>query len=152
MKNFILFIICCLVLLSCTTNQTEEDYSKDIAEIKDISAKIAQSWNNEDLETFMSFMHNDVMALAPDMAPLNGYEALMETYGNYFEIYDIQLTERIEEVECFGDGAYEWYNWEGSLTPKSEGDPVVFDNKAFYIYKKSDEGAWKVWRIMFNSN
>ncbi len=56
------------------------------------------------------------------------------------------------EIEVLGDWAFARTRVTGTLNPKDEGDPFPVDSKEIAIYRRQPDGAWKLWRLIGNSN
>ena len=60
------------------------------------------------------------------------------------------------EVEVFGDWGFARTSVKGTIQAKVGGDPVPdplqVDAKEIGIYRRQQDGAWKLWRLIGNSN
>jgi ketosteroid isomerase-like protein len=64
---------------------------------------------------------------------------------------DFDFSYRVDEIILSGDFAFVRSTVQGFLAPKSMNIAVLEQMKAIHMLKK-EEGVWKVYRFMFNSN
>jgi ketosteroid isomerase-like protein len=57
-----------------------------------------------------------------------------------------------KEVQTAGSWAYARGVYQARLTPRQGGSAIPIDGKYMTILKKQNDGAWKLYRDMFNSN
>ena len=94
----------------------------------------------------MAIFDDDVKMLLPDAPAVIGMETIRSIYRTGFDSFDVDLTITLEEVHAWGDFAFSWDNWKGSMKPKDGSKPVEFDNKVMIIYKNQpdDHGRFGV--------
>ena len=160
MKKLILILP--MVLLLCFTfscQKAEEvaeepvvDVEVDVQAIRSLSQEISRTWNENDFEGYMALMDEEAMVLLANGPTLKGIEEIRSLYSNSFNLNSFDLTATTEEIHVGGDIAFSRDTWIGSANPKDGGEPIVFDNKTIFIYKKQADGSWKIWRNIYNSN
>lgn len=160
MKNSLLVIV--LVSLLCFTfgcQQAEEmaeepvvDVEADVAAIRSLSQEISRTWNENDFEGYMALMDEEAMVLLANGPTLKGIEEIRSLYSNSFNQNSFDVTTTTEEIHVGGDIAFSRDTWVGSINPKDGGEPIAFDNKTIFIYKKQVDGSWRIWRNIYNSN
>lgn len=57
-----------------------------------------------------------------------------------------------EEIEVLGDMAFARGTYMAKRTPVAGGDPILSDGKFMTILKRQEDGSWKLYRDIFNSN
>jgi uncharacterized protein (TIGR02246 family) len=157
-----LFMLLPLVLLLCFTfscQKAEEvaeepvvDVEADIEAIRSVSQEISRTWNENDFEGYMALMDEEAMVLLANGPTLKGIEEIRSLYSNSFSQNSFDVKTATEEIHVGGDIAFSRDTWTGSANPKDGSEPIVFDNKTIFIYKKQTDGSWKIWRNMYNSN
>jgi ketosteroid isomerase-like protein len=71
---------------------------------------------------------------------------------NLFERFTAKLTVIVVEIRMKGDVAYD-YGWhELTLTPKNGGQPIYRRERYVDIWRKNQEGTWKLWMYMDNQD
>ena len=156
-----LFMVLSLVFLLCLTfgcQQGEEvaeepvDVEADVEAIRSLSQEISRTWNENDVEGYMALMDEGAMVLLSNGPTVKGIEEIRSLYSNSFSQNSFDVTTTTEEIHVGGDIAFSRDTWIGSANPKDGGEPIVFDNKTIFIYKKQTDGSWKIWRNIYNSN
>jgi len=92
-------------------------------------------------------------ANGPEITTRAGLEEFAQLYlGRFWS----QTTITPVEVEVFGDWGFARTSVKGTIQAKVGGDPVPdplqVDGKEIGIYRRQQDGAWKLWRLIGNSN
>jgi uncharacterized protein (TIGR02246 family) len=124
----------------------------DMEAIKSIIQETARTWNENDFEGYMALMNDDAAVLLDNGPALEGKEAIKSLYSNSFNLNSFDVAITSEEIHVWGDVAFSRDSWKGSANPKDGSEPIIFDNKTIFIYKKQINGSWKIWRNIYNSN
>lgn len=92
----------------------------------------------------------DAVFMPPNMAEIRGAENIGNWMATYPSIRNTKFT--IVEVNGSGDVAYVHATYEMDVTPP--GMTVALHDKGKYleIWKKQEDGTWKVTRAIFNSD
>jgi len=151
MKNLILLTFIISVCYACTSEK-KINYSVEIETIRGISLDIVKAWNEGDYEGFIKYMDENAILLPQNTASMKGFEAISKLYTESFKNMSFEVDASIDEVQVFGDYAYEIGIWKGSINPKDGSNPISFNNKTITIYKRLTDGSWKIYRWMYNSN
>ena len=60
------------------------------------------------------------------------------------------------EIEVFGDWAFARTSVKGTIQAKVGGDPlpdpITVDGKEIGVYRRQQDGTWRLWRLIGNSN
>jgi uncharacterized protein (TIGR02246 family) len=158
-KLFMVLPLVFLLFFTFNCQQSEEaleesvvDIEADIEAIRSVTQEISRTWNENDFEGYMALMDEEAMVLLANGPTLKGIEEIRSLYSNSFSQNSFDVTATTEEIQVGGDIAFSRDTWVGSANPKDGGEPIVFDNKTIFIYKKQTDGSWKIWRNMYNSN
>jgi uncharacterized protein (TIGR02246 family) len=93
--------------------------------------------------------------------PANGQEittrTALEQYAQlYLGQFLLQTAITPVEIEVFGDWGFARTSVKGTIQSKLGGDPtpdpIPVDGKEIGIYRRQQDGAWKLWRLIGNSN
>ncbi len=105
-----------------------------------------------DLEEFLGLVPDDAVFMPPDEPAIVGRRAIGEWYQSLYDALRIDITHEPLEVDVFGDMIVHRGNARGTMTPRSGGEPIPFDNKYLMVLEKRPDGSLQVWRAVFNSN
>lgn len=149
----VLMILCAWVISSCQSKETSVDTEKDKTAIKDWNDNgltMVRNLNKDNAETFVKFTYTeDAIIFPPNTKTIAGHEALIGFYRNYPPMSD--FTQEIEEMEVFGDYAYLRLKW--SIPVIQTGlNPYTDSGIIFCIMRKQNDGSWKIWREIWNSD
>ena len=118
------------------------------ATIKDsVDAYVAR-----DLDLFVSYFTDDIVAMLPRMPPVVGIEAWRDWLTGFFAESDVsEYVLKSEDISVGGDWAIEWHNEAGTYTSKDSGESNRAYLKGMFIFHKVD-GRWKIARYISNGN
>jgi ketosteroid isomerase-like protein len=152
-KSLILLtaLFCLIIITNCQQKKEAENpnYEAEVCElISQNSMKGFEAWQNEDLETYMSF-------LAPDFINMFSYgmtanlEECREQFQEVFDNYVIKDV-KYERIECIvhHDMAFETGLFEQKWISNDGQDTIAFKMRGMNIYKKQEDGSWKWFRLM----
>ncbi|UCC72513.1 MAG: nuclear transport factor 2 family protein [Gemmatimonadota bacterium] len=105
-----------------------------------------------DLEGFLEVVPDDAVYMPPNEPAIGGKRAIAEWYRALYGQFQIDITHEPLEVDVFSNIIIHRGNARGTMTPKSGGDPIAFDNKYLMVLEKRPDGSLLVWRAVFNSN
>lgn len=107
-------------------------------------------WNAGDAASLGSLIAEDAVLMQPDGPPLEGRAAIMEAVSGSYDVAMFQQSATADEILALGDYAYGRGTW--TLNPTAaagEGAPTP-SGKWSAVYKAGPDGAWQVWRWMWN--
>jgi len=82
----------------------------------------------------------------------SGLNALKTRLANLFERFTAKLVVIVIEIRLEGDIAYD-YGWHDlTLTPKDGGEPIRRRDRYVDIWRRNQEGNWKLWMYMDNQD
>lgn len=83
---------------------------------------------------------------------MSGLDALKTRLENLFERFTAKLVVIVIEIRLQGDVAYD-YGWHDfTLTPKDGGQPIRRRDRYVDIWRRNNEGKWKLWMYMDNQD
>ena len=85
-------------------------------------------------------------------AAVFGKGAIRPFYQSVFTEYAITSETRLMDVEASGDLGYFWCTYNLTATPKAGGEPLEEEGKSVFIVKREPGGAWKIARLIDNSD
>ena len=106
----------------------------------------------KNLERFLSYSLEDIVALGPDEPAVVGKAAVRAWYERFYAAFDIEMTHHPIETHSFGDIVVTRGDGRGTLRPTGGGPAIPLDNKYLFVLKRQGDGSLKVWRVMYNAN
>ena len=80
-------------------------------------------------------------------------EAFRSSYQAIFDQFIVKLNSvEVVEVEAVGEWAFARGSFALTLRPKAGGEPIEDTGNWLTVLKQQADGAWKIYRDMFNSN
>jgi uncharacterized protein (TIGR02246 family) len=126
--------------------------NEDIRAIKQLAADWRSGWLTGDTGSLLS-LYGDAPVLMPqDQPAVIGKDAIRSLYQSVLKEYDFQSEDTLKEVEVSGDWGYFWSTYTLTATPKAGGKPIKSAGKSVFIVKREPGGAWKIARLIDNSD
>jgi ketosteroid isomerase-like protein len=121
-----------------------------IREFNDKCLTMARELNKDNADAFVKYAYaENAVIFPPNAQSLKGQEALIGMYQNYPSMTDFNQV--IEEVEIFGNYAYLRLNYSIPIRlPEVESSEDT--GPIFCILQKQEDGSWKIWREIWNSD
>lgn len=156
MKTFRLPVLALAGLLafSCTTQpeaaETTTVNEKEVAaEITSLWATYLDAWKNGDAETCLSYMTADDYINMPSMDATTDFQATREMFINVFENNIIEGADyRPIEFFVHDSMTYEFGYLDQVWINRTTGDTSQFSIRCASVWKKMDDGSWKIHRWM----
>jgi ketosteroid isomerase-like protein len=140
-----------LILVNCKQgSKLPENYQDQVCdELIEFTHKSLETWENEDLETYMSYLDKDIVNMYSYGLSMN-LEENRQLFKDLFDDYSIEDV-KFEVVECFADHNYAFVV--GFLDQKwisnDKQDTIVTDKlRGLTVYKKQEDGNWKMFRLI----
>lgn len=81
-----------------------------------------------------------------------GLDAFKARLINFFECFTVKMTVIVIEIRLRGDVAYD-YGWHDlTLTPKDGGQPTHRRDRYVDIWRRDQQGKWKLWMYIDNQD
>lgn len=124
----------------------------DLAKIKAIPTKAAEAINAGDLDAWLSLVDKNAQALFNNFSTLKGIEEITQEQKKYFGITNSSLAINHYETILLGDFAYGIGTDTGQEKDSKTGKVMKVNDREIVIFKKQNDGEWKVFRLMTNKN
>jgi uncharacterized protein (TIGR02246 family) len=131
------------------TNATTDD---DVKAIEKLGEEFFAGVNTEDLDRRMATMDPDVVITPPGRPSIVGKEEIRRLSHEYSATYEEKCSLVYDEVETAGHWGFARATVSATRTSKSGGGVEKMSLNNLWIVKRQADGAWKFWRIMFNSS
>jgi ketosteroid isomerase-like protein len=153
MKTFSLPALCCLafIALQCAPPPAP---GVDTAAAAEALKKVDQDWSAEagTHEGHVKYFTDDAVVLAPNEAAITGKENISKMLGEMHAIPGFKVSWKTQsaQVAASGEMGYSMGRYDFAMSD-STGSPVKDHGNYLTIWKKQDDGSWKVTVDMFNS-
>lgn len=125
---------------------------KAAREIRATIDELLDAYLTRDLDRFVSYFTDDIVAMPSGMPPVVGIEAWRELLTRFFAGSDVtNVVSRSEDITVVGDWAIEWHDEAATYTPRESGEPERVYNKGMWVFHK-EGGRWKIARYIWNDN
>ena len=151
-------IVMALALVSCAEqNGTSRDStmtkeSEAIEAIRQLAADWRAGWLAGDVDLLLSLYADDPVVMPQDQPVVVGKDAIRRLYEALFNDFDFKGEGTVKEVVVSGDLGYFLSAYTLTATPKAGGEPINAIGKSILIVKRGSGGAWKITRLMDNSD
>jgi uncharacterized protein (TIGR02246 family) len=99
-----------------------------------------------DLDTVLSLMAEDVVFLLPGRPPMKGRAQFAAASTSMEGKLRIEGKPEIQEITISGDYAYCWNYLSITVTPLPEGKPTVRAGNILSIFRREPDGHWVLFR------
>ena len=108
--------------------------------------------NSNDVDTLLETVTEDIVYLPPNSAAIIGKHDVRQWAGEYFDAFDSTWAKTSVEFIVRDDLAFEWYTYQSTDTPRDGTGEVVTDTgNGINIYRRGQDGTWRVWRDMWTT-
>ncbi|HSO85065.1 MAG TPA: nuclear transport factor 2 family protein [Draconibacterium sp.] len=152
MKNYILFLIATFLLAgySCQQKQeiTEEYKNEAKQKIAEVSKLYLEAWKNEDLDSVMTFLDEGFLNMF-SFGYTQTKEECSPVFRNVWDTYSVEDLE-YKSLEIFVDQnyAFETGAFKQKWITNDKQDTIYFDMRGMNVFKKQEDGSWKLFRSM----
>ncbi len=126
--------------------------NRDFIAIKQLAKDWRSAWIAGDARALLALFADDPVVLPQGQPAIVGKDALRPLYKAVFREVTIKSTSKVIEVEASGDMGYVWSTYNLTATPKSGGNSIRSKGKSLFIVKRQRRGAWKISRLIDNSD
>jgi uncharacterized protein (TIGR02246 family) len=155
-RLFIALILAAAALASCSGSSSSRDPEADKAAIRAFITRASRLSRAEDASAWVNLFAEGGVYMPPDGPEINTRAALQEYADVYLGEFEPHITITPVDVEVFGDWGFARTTVKGTIVPRSGGDPlpepIPVDAKEIGIYQRQQNGDWKLWRLIGNSN
>lgn len=126
--------------------------SEDIDAIKQLAEDWRAGWLAGDADALLALYADDPVLMPWGQPTVFGKDAIRRLYRSVFKEFTFESENRLMDVEASGDLGYFWCTYKMTATPKAWGEPLEEEGKAVFIVKREHGGAWKIARLIDNSD
>lgn len=149
-RSFLYLLVLILSLLSIKDTAAQSD--TDAAAIRAIwQAQEKVAYNTGDVEA-CSDTTVDAIFIPENSPPIVGQSAIRAYCEKGFKAMVFDVDPVIDELVVQGDMAYVVGTWAGRIRPRQGSEWTDFENGTINIYRRQEDGKWKLSRAIWNSN
>ncbi len=126
--------------------------SRDVQAITQLAADWRCGWLAGDADFLLSLYAEDPAILGQDQPAVLGKDAIRPMYQSLLKQFEFKSESKLIEVEVAGDWGYFWSTYTLRATPKAGGEPITVAGKSVFIVNRDAGGAWKIKRLIDNSD
>lgn len=148
-----LSLVAAIAVAACgqpVTPSAADTSAADEAAIRATTDEFLSAWNAADMVRLAAMYPEDAVRMQPDGPSLEGRDAILQSFTEFFAEFDAQQTAVVDEVGVFGDVGFGRGTWSVTQRPKAGGDEAARHGKWFVMHRRQDDGSWKTWRWMWN--
>jgi len=141
-----------MAIAGCSSQRDSDSSAADIAAVQQLVTDIDAAAAAGDLDSFLSFFAEDLVDMPPNEPAIIGKQALRAHHEPLYEAFNVRITREPVETHAFGDVVIQRGAGVAELAPKAGGDPVILDQKYLFVFRRQEDGSFKLWRAIFNDN
>lgn len=143
-----------ILVAACSrpASKVEPDTEADKQAIASALKEATAAHHAGDAERWAAVFADDAIAMPPNQPAISGKAALQQWAGERFSKFKSTAEIKPVEIEVAGDWAFVRTAVSGAFTPKDGSAAMELDLKEIAIYRRQPDGAWKVARLITNSN
>jgi ketosteroid isomerase-like protein len=108
--------------------------------------------NSNDVGALLATMTDDIVYLPPNSPAIVGTQDVGPWLADYFGAFESKWVKTSVEFVVHEDLAYEWYTYQSTDTPRDgTGETVTDKGNGINIYRRGEDGTWRVWRDMWTT-
>jgi len=157
MKKTPLFLTLLFFFISCQqTVQTDlatEEYKTEVKEAIAKSNKLMyEAWENEDVDSSLFFYDEGAINMF-DFGMSATKQECRELFQDVFDTYSIEGIEfKSIDLVVDNDYAIETGTFKQKWITNDKQDTIHFDMRGMTVFKKQDDGSWKMFRLFGQHN
>ena len=141
-----------LALTGCTS-QTPQDLEPERTALRAAADAYHQAASTKDVQSVVSHYADDAIMVPPNAARVEGIEGVRNYRFGFIETPGVELRFEIARVEVSSSGDLGWTLAIADVTfDRPDGQPGSDRVRDFHVWKKQDDGSWKVVVDMWNSD
>jgi uncharacterized protein (TIGR02246 family) len=123
----------------------------DVTAIRALLDRVEQSFNTGNLDAFMPVFAKDAVVMGNGAPDVIGSDAIRQMYADVLAQVDMTVDLVTDELEVFGDFAYERGTYTLRVSDKKTGAVLQeVKNRHVHVFRRQRDGSWKTWRMMTN--
>ena len=151
MRSLVIAVVAFLVLTAAPAGGQQASAERDRQVIAALIQEVEAANNGGDVDRWVGLFAPDFAYMAPGAPAVTTTDALTEVARAGFQ-HNAAVDIRPLEIEVHGDWAFARTEVTGTVTLQGSGRVVQVNSKQLVIYRKVDDGTWRIARLISNSN
>ncbi len=135
-----------------SANANVGNRSEDLRAIRRLAAEWRTGWLAGDADALLSLYAERPVLMPQGQPAIFGKKAIGSAYRAVLKEVVIKSKGTLKEVEVCGNWGYFWSTYTLTARPKAGGKPIRSKGKSVFIVKRQADGAWKIARLIDNSD
>ncbi len=149
--SFPVLLILLSILLGCAQNNKDIDVEADMAAISELSEKYFYYANTLNLDSFMTAFADNAIRAEPGLPSIIGKDNIRERFKIIWDQANFTISPYGKVIqEVCGDQAFGYTLVTLSSTPKEGGPTTHTDMKVLTVFKRQNDGSWKIYIDCYN--
>ena len=127
-------------------------HKNDIRAIKQLAADWRTGWLAGNADALLSLYTRRPVLMPQGQPAIFGKHAIRSIYQAVCKAVVIRSRSVLREVQASGDWGYFWSTYTLTATSRTGGKPIRSKGKSVFILKRQPRGAWKIARLIDNSD
>ncbi|MEJ2289597.1 MAG: SgcJ/EcaC family oxidoreductase [Deinococcales bacterium] len=144
--------VAALLVAGTLASAAAQSNTQDVEAIQQFWSQYIANVEAGNTDGWMALWTDGGVRMAPGAPPAVGLEAIRAQVAPGFANFDSKLTIDAREITILGDWAYSRGLYTADQTAKDGSMSVHVDGKFMSILRRQDDGSWKLYRDIFNSN
>ena len=150
-KHAVLTSIAVLAVSGCSS-QTPQDLEAEKAALRAAADAYHEAASAKDVQSVVSYYADDAMMVPPNADRVEGIEGVRNYRFGFIETPGVELRFELVRVEVSTSGDLGWTLALADVTfDRPDGQPGSDRVRDFHVWKKQEDGSWKVVVDMWNS-
>jgi ketosteroid isomerase-like protein len=149
----IVLVLIAVLSLAALADGAAEERDRDM--IADNLQIYAESVSAGDAESWLA-LHEPQAYKMPQNEPMFTIASVQDTQQQKFNAmqatYNVNMDIEPMDIHVEGDIAYAMGTYIIDMKPRGDAPPNLVDGKFLTVFRRQDDGTWKVWRDCFNNN
>ncbi len=125
---------------------------QSVSEIRTSIKVVEEAYTSGDVDRYVSFFTDDIVAMPPQMAPIVGikdWTKMCTMFAARSSKSDVVM--ETKNINVIGDTAIEWHVEASTTTNNETGESNRNYSKGIWIFRRND-GQWKITQYCWNAS
>jgi uncharacterized protein (TIGR02246 family) len=141
-----------LLLAACPPAAAPPDTTADVAAIQQLTEREMTAFSAADINALTELVTPDAILMPPNEPAVHGLDAVRAWAEKFYQSFSVQGRYTSIETRVVGDIAYQWLEFELTVTPKAGGDPIRDVGKGVHVLQRRPDGTWRIVLDSWNSS
>jgi uncharacterized protein (TIGR02246 family) len=146
----VVVVVPSLVICGCFGGEGQLSEEQALREIHRFLESAGDAVNLGDVEAEVNRFAPDGIYMWPDGPSIVGHDSLRAWFERRFARVDVELSSQTEEVQVFGEWAFERGTYVAIIRPKGTAISDTVRGKHLNILRRQSDGTWRISRRMRN--